>query len=168
MSSTAGASCAQEPSPEAPGGTPPIGRSSPKDSNPDVGLPETETVRAPDEPDLERILAQRFSQFFKVAHGSYDRRPVRRPEKVNPKVLLEIGDAVLLRKQNNLPTSNGRRCISTLNAAVYAIAKGIAATADELRRGDVSRDPKRRLKELMEGRRSRLSVVSAHALAGAT
>ncbi|KAK6017286.1 hypothetical protein OSTOST_17195, partial [Ostertagia ostertagi] len=94
------------------------------------------------------------------AQSSNDRRPVRRPEGQVPKDLLKIGNDILARKFEDLPTSNGRRCITNLNAAVYAIARAIAATADELRLERITDDPKRRLKELEDQRRGKISAIS--------
>uniref|UniRef100_W6N8U6 Uncharacterized protein n=1 Tax=Haemonchus contortus TaxID=6289 RepID=W6N8U6_HAECO len=133
-----------------------------EDSYPDVGPPvDPEATRSdPVASDLEEMLIQRFDVYFKVAIGSYDRRPVRRPEGEIPKDLLAAGNAVLARKLGSLPAANGRQCISRLNAAVYAIARSIAATADSLRQERMPDDPKRRLKELIELRRSQLCVVS--------
>ncbi|PIO58163.1 reverse transcriptase, partial [Teladorsagia circumcincta] len=138
------------------------GSSSQEGSHPDVGPPEPPEVITVDPvvPSLEEKLVQRFDIYYKIAISSYDRRPVRRPEGVIPKDLLVAGNTVLLRKLENLPATNGRQCISSLNAAVYAIAKAIAATADELRRERIPDDPKRRLRELYEKRRSLLSIVS--------
>ncbi|VDO07638.1 unnamed protein product [Haemonchus placei] len=133
-----------------------------EDSYPDVGPPvDPEVTRSnPVASDLEEMLIQRFEVYFKVAIGSYDRRPVRRPEGEIPRDLLAAGNAVLARKLGSLPAANGRQCISRLNAAVYAIARSIAATADSLRQERMPDDPKRRLKELIELRRSQLCVVS--------
>ncbi|KAK6019317.1 reverse transcriptase [Ostertagia ostertagi] len=138
------------------------GSTSQEGSTPDVGPPDPpELITAhPVVPNLVETLVQRFDVYYKVAISSYDRRAVRRPEGEIPKDLLVAGNAVLVRKLEELPASNGRQSLSRLNAAVYAIARAIAATADELRREHMPDDPKHRLMELFEQRRSQLSIVS--------
>ncbi|KAK6045390.1 hypothetical protein COOONC_17105 [Cooperia oncophora] len=126
----------------------------------EVGLTSETIVTQPVAANLQEKLLQRFKVYYKVAIGSHDRRPIRRPEGEIPKDLLESGNAVLVRMLEDLPPSNGKRFITSLNASVYATARAIAVTADELRRDRTTVDPKRRLKELYEQRRSQLRVVS--------
>lgn len=130
----------------------------PEVSETSPGSPETEAT--PERPDLEGTLTQRSLRYYRVAIASYDRRAVKRPAGEIPKELLEVGNAVLSRMLEHLPASNGCRYISNLNAAVYAVARAVAQTADELGRERCTEDPRTRLKELQERRASLISVIS--------
>ncbi|KAK5978004.1 reverse transcriptase [Trichostrongylus colubriformis] len=134
----------------------------PGNSLPDVGLPlQTETFTdVPVQVDLKETLIQRFNTYYRYAIHSYDRRPVRRPVGQVPQNLLKVGNDILASKIVQLSVSNGRRWIGRLNAMVYAIARAIAATADELREQRYTDDPKRRLRELEDLRRTQISTVS--------
>ncbi|VDO89863.1 unnamed protein product [Haemonchus placei] len=134
-----------------------------EDSTPDVGQPESpETIEAERvEPNLRDLLTQRFKVYYKYAISSHDRRPVRRPLGTIPQALLETGNEIIARTLSEYrQVSNGRRWISILNAAVYAIARAIAAVADKLRQERFTDDPKRRLKELEDQRRTQISTIS--------
>ncbi|KAK5970041.1 hypothetical protein GCK32_006461 [Trichostrongylus colubriformis] len=59
-----------------------------------------------------------------------------------------------------LPAPNGRRYKTRLNAAMYAVERAIAATADEPWQERMADDPRRRPKKHVEQRRSQLSTIS--------
>ncbi|KAK6743469.1 hypothetical protein RB195_010621 [Necator americanus] len=107
----------------------------------------------------KELLLQKFEKFYSIAIADHDRVPVRRPKGEIPKELLEIGNGILATKVPET-FSNGKQYLARLNAAVYAIARAIAATADEMTRDGDAVDRNRTLMEAIESRRILIANIS--------
>ncbi|KIH56962.1 reverse transcriptase [Ancylostoma duodenale] len=110
--------------------------------------------------ELKQLVLKRFEKFHKIAIASHDRVPIRRPRDKIPAELLQIGNDILASKVSER-FSNGMEYLSKLNAAVYGIARAIAATAEGLSKDPDAPDPKRALKEAQEFRGTLLSHITS-------
>ncbi|KAK5970654.1 reverse transcriptase [Trichostrongylus colubriformis] len=80
-----------------------------------------------DNTDLKSELTSRFRKYYRIAISTQDRQPIRKPKGEIPKSLLKVGNEVLseeLRRVNS-------KSLTSLNAAVYSIARAISAKAME-------------------------------------
>ncbi|PIO59921.1 reverse transcriptase [Teladorsagia circumcincta] len=105
--------------------------------------------------ELMADLGARFLKYYRIAIATQDRQPVRRPKGEIPKVLLQVGNEILaeeLRKRKI-------KSLTSLNAAVYAIARAVSGRAVE----DASRrlEPEReRFKEAIQLRSTLIRFIS--------
>ncbi|VDM73979.1 unnamed protein product, partial [Strongylus vulgaris] len=143
-----------------------MGNQSPETSHPDVGRETLEVLsEAPatvtlSTENLREQMLERFERYLKVAKTFRDRVPIRRPGCEIPKVLLEIGNDILLSRMPE-QVSQGQRYLSRLRDVVYAVARAIASTTDGL--GQDRNDGvalKQTLSEEVEFRGTLLSFIS--------
>ncbi|KAK6019318.1 hypothetical protein OSTOST_15054 [Ostertagia ostertagi] len=122
-------------------------------------MPTAQEPRETSESGNENIKASmkaRFHKYYRIAISTQDRQPIRRPKGEIPKVLLGIGNEVLAEELRERKIKR----LTSLNAAVYAIARVISAKAIE----DASKrlEPEReRFNEAIQLRSTLIRFISA-------
>ncbi|KHJ80270.1 reverse transcriptase [Oesophagostomum dentatum] len=111
---------------------------------------------------MGECLLRRIENYLRVAKLNRHRVPIRRPRSEIPSDLLETGNNILSGMIRGIkePISKGKRYLSELSDAVYAVARAIASTADSLSKSEDSDNPKLTLAEAIELRGSLVSSIS--------
>ncbi|VDO05992.1 unnamed protein product [Haemonchus placei] len=77
--------------------------------------------------DLKADLSARFRKYYRIAISTQDRQPIVRPRGEIPGPFLQVGNEILVEEFQR----TGSKKLTSLNAAVYAIARAICAKAAE-------------------------------------
>ncbi|VDO43082.1 unnamed protein product [Haemonchus placei] len=77
--------------------------------------------------DLKADLSARFRKYYRMAISTQDRQPMVSPRREIPDAFLQVGNEILVEELQRAGSKNP----TSLNAAVYAIARAISAKAVE-------------------------------------
>ncbi|KAK5972866.1 hypothetical protein GCK32_021223 [Trichostrongylus colubriformis] len=108
-----------------------------------------------DSGDLKSDLMARFRKYYRIAIFTQDRQPVWRPKGEIPKALLKVANEVLSEELQRIKSKS----LTSLNAAVYSIAKAISTKAAE-DNSERLRPAKEKHEEATQLRRVLISFIS--------